>query len=709
MNRKERRADRNHRRTKGSGTLSQAADKIFFLALESHQTGDVKRAERLYRETLEVNPRHARSLQYLGIIAHQRGDNKAALEFFNRAVTLNDLDAECHYNAAVFFASLNRLDDAIAHNRRAIDLVPDYVAAHNNLAAALLHMGQIGDALFHYRRSLACQPRSPDAYFSLANALLISGDPENAISIIIRGLSVETTENLKILFVRCIGRLRQAPAVDGLRDVLIRAISETWSRPADFISIGAAVVKQNEVIKAAIDNGSDSALPELAGDSLFRALLTNAPIHDIELEALLTRVRRAMLYQAAETGGHNSEESISFVAAIAQQCFITEYVYAFEYEEIARARELKDAVAGAIRAGSDVPPFHLAVVAAYFPLHSIEGASRLIDRPWTGAIRQLINQQIAEPNQERELRLTIPALTVIEDRVSALVMDQYEQNPYPRWVKTELGQPIHIDEHLSRLFPHGAFRRLHKNPVDILIAGCGTGQHSIETGARYTGAKVLAIDLSLTSLSYAKRKTIEANLNNIEYAQADIVTINEIDRDFDVIETSGVLHHLNDPSLGLRNLLSILRPDGLMRLGLYSAHARKDVSAAREYIKRREYAHDPDAIRQCRQDIIAEAGDPLLNALIGRRDFSTLSGCRDLIFHAQEHQFTIPMIAELVSSNRVTFLGFESVNNMAVEEYLRRFPDDPSMTNLDNWNRLEIEYPAMFGSMYQFWIQQRSA
>mgnify|MGYP006225844689 CR=1 FL=1 len=55
-----------------------------------------------------------------------------------------------------------------------------------------------------------------------------------------------------------------------------------------------------------------------------------------------------------------------------------------------------------------------------------------------------------------------------------------------------------------------------KNP-NILIAGCGTGQHSITTAARFNASKVLAIDLSLSSLAYAKRKTKEFAIENIEY------------------------------------------------------------------------------------------------------------------------------------------------------------------------------------------------
>ena len=42
---------------------------------------------------------------------------------------------------------------------------------------------------------------------------------------------------------------------------------------------------------------------------------------------------------------------------------------------------------------------------------------------------------------------------------------------------------------------------------EILVAGCGTGQHALITASRFSNARVLAVDLSLSSLSYAMRKT----------------------------------------------------------------------------------------------------------------------------------------------------------------------------------------------------------
>ena len=90
---------------------------------------------------------------------------------------------------------------------------------------------------------------------------------------------------------------------------------------------------------------------------------------------------------------------------------------------------------------------------------------------------------------------------------------------------------------------------------------------------------MLAVDLSLSSLCYAKRKTRELGLTNITYAQADILRLGTLPRRFDVIESSGVLHHLADPLAGWRVLLSLLRPGGFMSgdgryaLTFPSAHA----------------------------------------------------------------------------------------------------------------------------------------
>jgi 2-polyprenyl-3-methyl-5-hydroxy-6-metoxy-1,4-benzoquinol methylase len=100
---------------------------------------------------------------------------------------------------------------------------------------------------------------------------------------------------------------------------------------------------------------------------------------------------------------------------------------------------------------------------------------------------------------------------------------------------------------------------------DFLIAGCGTGQQSIAVAQKFGDQNMLAVDLSLASLSYARRKSDEFGLR-IEYGQADILEMAALNRQFDVIECQGVLHHMADPYAGWQALLPLLRPNGFMKL-----------------------------------------------------------------------------------------------------------------------------------------------
>jgi SAM-dependent methyltransferase len=319
----------------------------------------------------------------------------------------------------------------------------------------------------------------------------------------------------------------------------------------------------------------------------------------------------------------------------------------------------------------------------------------------------VLDAQIRQPLEERDDRAGVAVLTTIEDPVSEAVRRQYEEMPYPRWVKSaSVGAPVAVEQHMAAQFRLAAVRPLGRTGrIDILVAGCGTGQHPIETARRYADAQVLAIDLSLTSLCYGRRMTRAIGVSNIEYAQADILRLGGIGRDFDLIEALGVLHHLADPAAGLAALVSVLRPNGLMQLGLYSRSARRAVTAARAFIAERGYRHTEADIRRCRQDLLALDEDAPERSVTGFWDFYTTSTCRDLLFHVQEHQFTIPQIKDLLARNALAFIGF-GLDPATQQAYRGRFPHDPAMTDLDSWAALEQDNPLIFTGMYQLWAQK---
>ena len=99
---------------------------------------------------------------------------------------------------------------------------------------------------------------------------------------------------------------------------------------------------------------------------------------------------------------------------------------------------------------------------------------------------------------------------------------------------------------------------------------------------------VLSMDLSLTSLSYAIRKTRELGITNIEYMQGDILKIDQLGRLFDIIESVGILHHMDDPLTGWKVLVDRLRSGGLMKAGLYNNLARQYIVKAHKHVAKKD-------------------------------------------------------------------------------------------------------------------------
>jgi SAM-dependent methyltransferase/tetratricopeptide (TPR) repeat protein len=432
-----------------------------------------------------------------------------------------------------------------------------------------------------------------------------------------------------------------------------------------------------------------ASLQAIAGDLYLCCALATVPLHRATIEKFLTALRAALLRPVAGDMAASDDATARLVCAVAQQCFINEYVFAQSDAETRHALELRDELLQILTKGKTVSPMLLAAVAAYFPLHTLPPARQLLDRQWPDFAAEVIRQQVREPLEEIGERASIPSLTSVDDTVSLQVMQQYEENPYPRWTINPL--------------LHGGILTGRDDPEaeEILIAGCGSGQHVFEVVKRYPRARVLAIDISLPSLAYARRKTREAKLSNIDYAQADILKLGTIGRSFDRIESIGVLHHLADPEAGWRVLASLLRPRGEMHIGLYSETGRAGITAMRAAIAERGYWPTAEDIRRCRQDILRDANTARWRRATEASDFYSVSGCRDLLFHVMEHRFTIPRIKTFLDEQKLSFAGFH-IDPQAIERFLARFPGLETLTDLDKWQAYEADNPQTFRRMYVF-------
>jgi 2-polyprenyl-3-methyl-5-hydroxy-6-metoxy-1,4-benzoquinol methylase len=552
-------------------------------------------------------------------------------------------DTPALFAEAVRCQQHQRLEDAARAYKRLLKRAPDHAEALNNLGCVLQAQGKPREASACFARSLALVPQLFNDFAPIAATLTALLPPLG---------------------------------------VAMRRADAAWPARLPFDRLLAG-----------------SGLAAIADDPLLVTILQSTPVRDVALERALTDLRAALL-EVAAGGGPADDLTLAFCCALARQCFVNEYVFASTPEENARVDAL-------VRKLPDTAPAELAALAMYGPLHALPQGQSLAERRWPHPVDEVVTQQVREPMEERALRAAIPRLTAIDDDVSLRVRQQYEENPYPRWVYAAGNvEPLALDDYLRNAMPGAAFDALaaHDAP-EVLVAGCGTGSLPIELARKLAGARVLAIDLSLASLAYAKRKTPADIVSRLDYAQADILKLGDLGRSFDVIDASGVLHHMAEPAAGLRVLLQLLRPGGVMHLGLYSALARRDVTAARAYVAEKNYQSTAEDIRRARQDILTTHLRD-----IGRvGDFFTTSECRDLLFHVQEHQMSIPQIKALLADTGLRFIGF-AFDPMRARQYAAMFAQaGRSTADLDAWHDFETCNPDTFLGMYQFWVQKPPA
>jgi tetratricopeptide (TPR) repeat protein len=150
-------------------------------ALQHHQRGELAEAERLYRQVLELDPRHADSLHLLGVLAHQVGRNDVSVELILKAIAADKRPAAFHSNLGTAYQAMGKLEEAAACYERALAINPELAEAQMNLGAVLEAQGKHALAEARFRRALALNPKLAEAHVNLGNILQAQGKLEEAV------------------------------------------------------------------------------------------------------------------------------------------------------------------------------------------------------------------------------------------------------------------------------------------------------------------------------------------------------------------------------------------------------------------------------------------------------------------------------------------------------------------------------------------------
>ena len=430
-------------------------------------------------------------------------------------------------------------------------------------------------------------------------------------------------------------------------------------------------------------------------------------IANLSVENFFTELRSIILKKCANEPKKidNNIELISLLKAISMNCFMTEYSWFQNDEEIEIIEKLYKSITERLKNNNKIYICEILILSSYKLLHEFSDLKDYILKIYEKQkeIKETVKAQIIEIDKEIEILESIENITPIENEISLKVQNQYEIYPYPRW-----SSDFQIYDDASYFHTKkNQFPLLEKIDVKkILVAGCGTGQHPISIAAFDKNAEIHAIDLSKKSISYGIRKAEEYGVKNIKWFQADLLELKKFNEKYDAIESCGVLHHMQNPKRGFDILTDMLNPQGIMKIGLYSRAFRDQLKPIKNFIKDNNLKKDINSIRQARKLIMTS---DIKGAYFDNYDFYSVSSFIDLFMHEQELDFNILEIENLIGKN-FKFLGFTfpiAIKEQTFNKYDSIFPDNKDRNNLRNWDILETSEKYLFRTMYNFIIQKK--
>lgn len=691
----------------------ERADLVHLAGVCLLSLNDIKNAQSYFKRAWTLNNENLDYAHSLANAACMNGRYEEAIKLYNFIVGKNPKIAHVWNQLGHIYQLQGNGELAAKHFQKSLELD----SAHTNysfIGAMLFKLKYYDQAQYYFEKAEELDPENPRYKQSLASVFFLQGNPEKSFKYVMEVLALDG-ENVRAMIQ--LGQILRENNVGIMQyskkdqDVIRNILSKNCVEHMIFTRAWSDLIRLNpdnqclgdllscetyEELAEKID--WDSLLPVLS-DDFFGAGLRFIVVKALSLENFLIRIRRYFV-ELYKKGGFDQfdtdkkKQVFKFLCVLGEQCFLNEYVYPETDRE-------KETISGLLETLSDHHKYHdvlgeLALISTFCSLYKLPFASRMQEdfknnKGIPHHFRCLLELQLFEPLLEEEIKNGITVLGSINNKVSEDVREQYEENPYPRWRSVDV---------VKNFNPIQA-----RAEIDILIAGCGSGRQTVLTCNNFPAAKITAIDLSRASIAYSIRKTREYGVDKrVTHLHADILELGLLEKQYDLIMCSGVLHHMEKPEDGLKVLKGLLKPGGAMNIGLYSDIAREKIVKAREEAQRRNIPPTKKGISSYREDIKALSECQELKQMLQLNDFYTTSACRDLLFHVQEHRFTFLTLKDFLGGCDLEFLDLSSSRGALSKKFRKMYSDPDDFYNLEKWHEFEKCNQEEFLGMYQIWV-----
>ena len=457
------------------------------------ELGRLEEALVSYTQAITLKPELAEAQYNMGVLLQELGRLEDALASYTQAITLKPEFAGAHSNLGVLLQELGRLEEAEVSSRQAIALKPDLAEAHSNLGVSLQGLGRLEEAEVSSRQAIALKPDLAEAHNNLGKTLQDLGRLQEALVSYVRAIELKPDYDKALVNLGiAIEKITFNSTSPNLYPLLTRLLTTgNFTRPSNVaVSILSLLKHDTQIKDLLIDenfavslNEATSIIKTLYNIPLLHHLMRVCPLPELQFEALFVSIRSFLLKNLDNMDV--SRELIYFLSTLSLHCFTNEYVYFESDEETNLIGELQSEISQTLSQSKQPKVIKVLCLASYRFIHKYDWCQKL---DCLDDLEEVKKRLIEEPLLEKMIAKDIPVLGKISNNVSIKVREQYEENPYPRWVKLGVHtkpKPIAAVFDELKLQLHSENIKNVSAP-SILIAGCGTGQHSLGTASKFS-------------------------------------------------------------------------------------------------------------------------------------------------------------------------------------------------------------------------------
>lgn len=160
--------------------MTHDINRLFQTAVNTHQSGSLDEARKMYNAILAMEPLHADSMHLLGVLEWQQGKSDQSVRYINDAIRIKPRVALYHNNLGNVYKEKGELQSALTSYARAVEINPTYAEAFCNSGLVLSLLGQYADARARLEYAIFLKPGTPEFHNTLGVILASEGNQEEA-------------------------------------------------------------------------------------------------------------------------------------------------------------------------------------------------------------------------------------------------------------------------------------------------------------------------------------------------------------------------------------------------------------------------------------------------------------------------------------------------------------------------------------------------